>query len=145
MLFAKQVKFLADKTEAEATSATIKIKLGVIWRVWVTFPPGCAGLTKLRLYIDEHPFLPVEKDAYIRGDGITYEVPVSFEIKQKPAIVRVEGWNEDDTYDHTIDVYILVVDKEWIMPVGSTEGILAGLKSLVLRPIIIKPEAEAKT
>jgi len=105
--------------------------------VWITFPAGCAGLTKLRIYHEGHPFLPVNKDNYLRGDNITFQFPVMYEITEEPMLLTIEAWNEDATYSHTIDVLFLILPKALVLPTGSTEGILESLKSLIIRPLVI--------
>jgi len=137
MLYSKQITLLAGKTEATATKSYFKVNKGVISDVWITFPAGCAGLVKLRVYHEGHPFLPVNQDNYLRGDNYTFRFPVMFEILEEPMILTVEGWNEDATYNHTIDIMFLILPKGVVLPVGATEGILESLKSLVIRPLVI--------
>ena len=145
MLYSKQITFPANTTEATATRSKFKVNKGVISSVWVTFPAGCAGLVKLRIYHEGHPFLPVNQDNYLRGSGVTFEFPVMFEIIEEPMLLTVEGWNEDDEYDHIIDVLFLILPKALVLPVGATEGILESLKSLIIRPLIIKEESNEVT
>ena len=128
---------LAGKTEAAATRTRFKVNKGVISNFWITFPAGCAGLVKLRVYHEGHPFLPVNQDNYLRGDNITFSFPVMFEIIEEPMLLTVEAWNEDATYNHTIDIMFLILPKSVVLPVGATEGILESLKSLVIRPLVI--------
>ena len=59
-------------------------------------------------------------------------------------ILTVEGWNEDATYNHTIGIMFLILPKGVVLPVGATEGILESLKSLIIRPLVIKQEAEER-
>jgi len=138
MLYSKQITLSADKTEAEATKSYFQVNKGVISNVWITFPAGCAGLVKLRIYHEGHPFLPVNKDNYLRGDNYTFQFPVMYEITEEPMLLTVEAWNEDETYSHTVDILFLILPKALVLPTGATEGILESLKSLVLRPMIIK-------
>lgn len=137
MLYSKQITLSADKTEAEATKKYFKVNKGVISNIWITFPAGCAGLVKMRIYHEGHPFVPVNQDNYIRGDNYTFEIPVMYEITEEPMILTVEAWNEDATYNHTIDILFLILPKGVVLPVGATEGILESLKSLVIRPLVI--------
>lgn len=113
--------------------------------MWITFPPGCAGLVKLRIYHEGHPFVPVNAENYIRGNNITFQFPVMYEITDEPQILTVEAWNEDETYSHTVDILFLIVDKRLVLPTGATEGILESLKSLVIRPLVIKEVATGET
>ena len=138
MLYSKQITLLAGKTEAEATKSYFKVNKGIIYRVWITFPPGCAGLVKLRIYHEGHPFLPVNQDNYLRGDSVSFEFPMFYEITEEPMLLTVEGWNEDETYNHIVDIMFFVLPKGYVLPVGATEGILESLKSLVLHPMIIE-------
>ena len=133
MLHAKHITLTKGKTEAQATDTKITVNKGVIARVWVHFPPGCAGLVKVRIYHQRHPFLPVDEGAHIQGDAYTYEFPIMFEIKQPPEIITIRAWNTDAVYDHTIDVSFLIIPKMWIQPVGAYEGIIAALKSIFER------------
>ena len=60
-----------------------------------------------------------------------------YEITEEPQLITVEVWNEDDTYEHTVDVMLLILPKEFVLPVGATEGIMKSLSSLIInRPII---------
>ncbi len=138
MLYSKQIKLTHGKTQSTATRAQFKVNKGVISDFWITFPAGCAGLVKLRIYHEGHPFLPVNQDNYLRGDNITFSFPVMFEIIEEPMLLTVEAWNEDATYDHTVDIMFLILPKALVLPVGATEGILESLKSLVLHPMIIE-------
>ena len=145
MLYSNQITIPANTQGSAPTSTKIKLSLGFIHTIWLTFPPGCVGLVKIRMLIDGHPFLPVHQDSYISGDGYTFPFPVMFEITDEPMTLTVEAWNDDDTYNHSIQVIILVLPKELILPSGSTEGILESLKTLVLRPIVIQQAATEET
>ena len=133
MLHAKHIDLTHGKTEADATYTQFQVNQGVIYRLWVHFPPGCASLVKVRIYHQGHPFLPVEEDAYIEGDSYTYEFPIMFEITEPPELITIKAWNTDDTYDHSIDVSFLIIPKEWVQPVGAYEGVIAALKSIFVR------------
>ena len=138
MLYSKQITISANTSQANSSKSYFKVSKGVISNMWITFPAGCAGLVKLRIYHEGHPFVPVNADNYLRGDNVTFQFPVMFEITEEPMALTVEAWNEDATYDHTVDVLFLILPKALVLPVGATEGILESLKSLVLHPMIIK-------
>ena len=133
MLHSKHITLTKNKTEAEATSTRFTVNQGVIFRVWLTFPPGCAGLVKLRIFHEGHPFLPVDNNAFISGDGFVFEYPVMFEITTPPENITIKAWNEDEVYNHTIDVQFLIIPKAWVQPVGASEGIIAALRSLFVQ------------
>ncbi len=132
MLYAKHVTFPAGQTEATKTIKHFSINKGWIYRAWIIFPPGCAGLTKVRVEHQGHPIIPVNKSDYIKADNYTFELPMFFEVKSEPFLITFEGWNEDDTYDHTITLMFLVLPKAFILPVGAVEGIMESLSNLII-------------
>lgn len=133
MLHSKHITLPPRGTESTSLTTQFRVNQGVIYRVWLTFPSGCAGLVKVRVYHEGHPFLPVDKDAYIQGDDYVFEYPVFYEIKEPPELITVEAWNEDDTHTHSIDFQLLIIPKEWVQPVGAYEGVIAALKSIFTR------------
>ena len=137
MLYAKHVLFPFGQTEATKTIEHFHISKGWIYRAWLIFPPGCAGLVKVRLLHQGHPIIPINKSDYVKADNYTFELPMYFPVPTEPFRVTFEGWNEDDTFNHTITLMLLVLPKNVILPVGATEGIMESLKSLVLHPIVI--------
>ncbi len=133
MLYSKHVTFPLGKTEADITREHFNINKGWIYRAWLIFPPGCAGLVKVRIEHKGHPIIPVNKSDYVKADGYVFELPMFHEVKAEPYRITFEGWNEDDTFDHTITLMLLVLPKNFILPVGATEGIMESLSNLIIR------------
>ena len=52
MLYSKHITLTHGKTEAEATKTYIRVNKGMIYYFWISFPPGCHGLVKFRVYIN---------------------------------------------------------------------------------------------
>lgn len=130
MLYSRHVTFPYGQTENTATRERFTVNRGVIYQVFVTFPPGCAGLTKVRIYHEGHPMLPSQKDEYISGDNYTFPFLVFHEIIGAPEQITIEGWNEDDVYDHDVQFLFEILDRKYVMPVGSYEGIIAAMKTI---------------
>jgi len=133
MLYAKHVEFPANKTEAGKRQVRFNINKGWIYRAWLIFPPGCAGLVKIRVLHQGHPIIPVNKTDYVKADNYVFELPMFYEVPEEPYQITFEGWNEDDVHPHTITLMLLVLPKAFILPIGAVEGIMESLKSLILR------------
>ena len=133
MLYSKHVTFPADQTELTKTIEHFGISKGWIYRAWVIFPPGCAGLVKIRVEHEGHPIIPINKSDYIKADSYTFELPMFYEVAEEPYQITFEGWNEDEVHPHTITLMLLVLPKNYIMPIGATEGIMESLGALILR------------
>ena len=135
MLHSKHITIPSGQTEAEPIWTRFKVNQGVFYRVWVVFPAGCAGLVKLRIFHEGHPILPVEADAYLRGDNYVFEIPLFFEIFGAPQLISIQAWNEDDVYEHTIDVMFLIIPRTWILPGGITGGLIQLMRNLFVKPL----------
>lgn len=133
MLYSKHLTLAKGGTEATSTTHNFIANKGVINTIWINFPPGCAGLVKVRVLLNGHTFVPSNADEYINADGYVYKFEPFVEILEEPEQVTIQAWNEDDTYAHVIDVQISIIDRSWIQPIGAYEGIVAALKSLFVR------------
>jgi len=133
MLYARHITVTANTAEATLERTQFKVSKGFIYRAWINFPAGCAGLVKLRILHEGHPILPINKDAYINFDNYIFEVPLYFELKDEPYLITVEAWNEDEVYNHTIDLNLLVLPRAFVLPVGAGEGLIQALHSLIIK------------
>ena len=145
MQYTKDVTFSSSGSSTNQTSAIIKAARGVIHRIEIVFPSGCAGLVHVQLFTGGHPIAPTTFTQTYSGNGDVLEIPEFIELRKDFNIITIKGWNEDDTYDHKILFRIFVLPKEVLLPIGATEGILATIKALILHPIIInKTDLELK-
>lgn len=131
MLHSKHVTVPKNTLETQPVRHQFLINRGTIIRAYIHFPWGCAGLVKLRVLHEGHPFLPVEADAHIRGDDFTFDLPIMYEIRNMPELITIEAWNEDDTYDHTVDVLLLTVPKTRIELLDAIQTIIDVQRNLI--------------
>ena len=137
MQYVKEITFSSGGSSTNQTSANIKAAKGIIHKIELVFPAGCAGLVHIQLFTGGHPIAPSTFGQTYSAENEIILIPEFTELRSDFNTITISGWNEDDTYDHTIRVRIYVLPKEVLLPAGATEGILAGLKSLVLHPIVI--------
>jgi hypothetical protein len=84
---------------------------GVINKIEVQFPSGCAGFAHLAIDRNTHQILPTNIDEYFTSDDTTITTDEEIEIRDKPFMLRIRGYNTDDTYTHTIYVRVYVALK----------------------------------
>ena len=142
MLYTKEIIFTKNGSLTNQISSNIKAARGVIHKVDIVFPPGCAGLVKVAICLGSAPMTPSTAGMTISGDAEIVTIPEFINLRKDFNIVKIKGFNTDDTFDHTIFFRIYVLPKEVLIPVGAQEGILAALKSLVLHPVVIKSSDE---
>jgi len=96
---------------------------GVIQRLAILFPPGCAGLVHLRILHNEHQIWPSTPEKSFIGDSMYAVFDESYHLPDAWNQIRVEGWNLDDSYEHHIWVWIAVLPQTetWTYESGSEE------------------------
>ena len=137
MIYTASIITLANTAEANAKKTDIKVTNGVIHEVSVYFPPGCAGLVYCQIFEGGHQFVPSTEGQFLRGDNIPIDSKEFYEITGAPRWITIKTWNLDDTYDHTIEVFIKQLPRFAILPIGAYEGVMGALKSLVWRGVLI--------
>jgi hypothetical protein len=111
----------ANTAEADARQTTIQLTTGVIHKVDVHFPRGCAGLAHLQFYEGGHQVFPTTLSTDFASDNETISFPTWYVIAAAGEQHWIRTWNLDDTYDHTVTIRIGLM-KEWQL--GVTPGIV---------------------
>ncbi len=114
----------ANTAKAAPTTQELKLTHGVIHRVEVEFPAGCAGLVHCGLLQGIHQLWPTNPDGSFASDDYVIAIYEDYELATEPYVVKFVGWNLDDTYDHTVTVRIGVLDSG---PGRLVNRILVGL------------------
>jgi hypothetical protein len=93
-----------------------KLTNGIIHRVEIGFPKGCAGLVSLAIRRGLHQVWPTNPDGAFNTDNFTILINEHYPLLEVPYILTLVGWNLDDTYDHTLEVRFGILSEEIIMP-----------------------------
>lgn len=99
----------ANTTAAAPVEQEIRITQGVVTRVEVQFPNGCAGLAHCKILHQESQKWPTPPSTSFASDGYTIAVDENFEVDTEPYLLKALCWNLDDTFDHTIYVRVGVL------------------------------------
>jgi len=110
-----------------------KLTQGITHRVEISFPPGCAGLVYLQIFDNAHQVYPTNPGGSFKTDSYTIAFNDYYELKSEPYTLRLVGWNEDDTYDHTLEVRFGILEEKYIKPYEEEMGIIRRLKRLFFR------------
>jgi len=102
-----------------------RVPRGVITEIRLDFPSGCAGFAYVRLFALDKQIYPSNLGAYYRGDGIVYLISDHYPLTEYVQEVRLEGYNLDDTYPHTVTLGLTVAPTE---ARKSATGMLEQLK-----------------
>lgn len=90
-------------------SAEVIVGPGRIVRVEIQFPTGCGGLVHVRVKRWGHQLWPTNPDNWMASHGwiVTWDDDV--DVSQPPLTVLIEGYNEDDTFQHVITFRFITV------------------------------------
>lgn len=103
----------AGRAESTPVEQVMKLTKGVIHRVEVQFPIGCAALAHCRIYHEEHQLFPTNPPGSFATDGYTIPIDDNFELNTEPYSLKARCWNDDDTYQHIITIRVGVLRGEW--------------------------------
>lgn len=122
---------IPKNTPATAPVSTVLyVHPGVVTQVEVFFPPGCAALARIQIYLWEHQAWPSNVDSYFTGDGTQIVFPEDLELVDPPFEFTIYGWNLDDTYSHTPIIRVQVTPVE-----GTLKTILERLTTGPTGPV----------
>lgn len=102
----------ANTTEASPLEEVVKVTHGVLHRVEIAFPAGCAGLAHLVILHWGFQLYPTNPGGSFASDDYTIPIDDYFELFFAPYTLKLRGYNEDDTYSHTITVRIGVLPED---------------------------------
>lgn len=103
---------------------------GIIHRIELGFPKGCAALAHLTIRHGLNQLWPTNADGSFNSDGYTIVINEHYHIRTEPFILTLVGWNFDDTFLHTIEVRFGVLPTEVLMP---EEPFIQAFKKLLTR------------
>lgn len=108
----------ANTTKAAPLEQHVKLSHGVIHRVEVGFPSGCAGLAHLQILEGAHHVWPTNPAGSFNTDDYTIPIDDYYELFEEPYTLTLVGWNEDDTFSHTLEVRFGILPAWVIMASG---------------------------
>jgi len=98
-----------NTTYAQPVSLLCPVSPGVVDRLMLIFPTGCAGLAHVRIYRASHQVWPTNLDGSFASDGEFLDFTENYVLDNEPYAFVLSGWNEDDAYDHTVIVRFNIV------------------------------------
>lgn len=115
--------------EASLEEEEAKLTHGVIHRLEIEFPAGCSGLAHLRILHLDHQLWPTNPGGNFASDNHVIIIDDYYQLYDGPYTLKLQGWNEDETYDHTVTVRI------GILPQAVAEHIYGKLTRTELKTL----------
>jgi hypothetical protein len=112
MLYEFAYSVAANTAKADADEYHLQLTTGIVYRVEVQFPNGCAGLTHCQLEHDGASFIPTNPSGSLASDGHAINIDEEYELTEGRTIITAILWNDDDTFYHTIYIRINILRGE---------------------------------
>ncbi len=123
MLFEASITIPKETTAADPEIVILKIASGIITKIMVRPRPGHAALAHLIILHHEHQIAPSTENMDFSGDTFPIDWEEYYESYQPPYELKLKGWNNDDTYPHTFDVFVAVLPRKAILALAVVDAI----------------------
>jgi len=137
MLFRASITIPANTASTDPTIEMLKIAHGIISKFMVRPRPGHAALAHLVILHHEHQIAPSTEGMDLSGDTFPIDWEEYYESYQPPYELKLKGWNDDDTYPHTFDVFVAVLPRKAIIALAVTDAIKGMPELMFPRPIFM--------
>ncbi len=90
----------------------IVLTKGFIAHIAIKFPSGPAGLLHVSLWNGAVKLFPGDPNQYFSGDNEMIEFYTEYDVPLVVGVYKltIQGWNEDDSYEHGVLVRVWVID-----------------------------------
>ena len=123
MLFQASITIPKNTTKTSPAIVILTIAHGIITKIMVRPRPGHAALAHLVIVHREHQIAPSTENMDLHGDAPPIDWEEYYESYQPPYELKLKGWNDDDTYPHTFDVYVAVLPRKAIISLAVVDAI----------------------
>lgn len=131
MLYVLALTIPANTPQDEPCEVELQLTDGVVTHVEVEFPAGCAGLAHSYATQGVHQVWPTNPEADLCSDNHVIAWDDYQDLDTDPRTLTVGGWNEDDTYDHTITWRIELTDRDIAERLKTTDSLLTKVGKLL--------------
>jgi hypothetical protein len=123
VLFEASITIPANTTAADPETAMLKIAHGIISKIMVRPRPGHAGLAHCVILHHEHQIAPSTEGMDFAGDTFPIDWEEYYECYQPPYELKLKGWNTDDTYEHTFDIFVAILPRKAIVATSVADTV----------------------
>ena len=123
MLFEASITIPKETPSTAPEEKILRIAHGIISKIMVRPRPGHAALAHCVILHHEHQIAPSTENMDFAGDAFPIDWEEYYEVYQPPYELKIKGWNEDDTYEHTFDIFVAVLPRKGIIATAVVDSI----------------------
>jgi len=106
----------ANTPEDQPAVTTVEVEGEVLDELAYLIPPGWSALAYFSLFYGIKQIYPYEAGTWVTGDNLYRQVPIKWRLPESPCKLTLKGYNEDDTYPHTVYMWLLTTTIEEARP-----------------------------
>lgn len=107
-----ELEIPAGTSAGDPQISALTLPRGTIREISLLFPPGCAGLAHVAIFLGNSQLWPSTPDRYYSGGDTLIEFPENYALADTWNYIECRGWNEDNSYSHTIMIRFTVLAEE---------------------------------
>lgn len=115
MIYALDFLLAKQATPAIIEHQVLKVTKGLVYKVEFHFPPGCGGLVHMAVFDGGFQVWPSSSGVNFHTDNFAISFEDIYMKLAAPFQFDFYGYNEDETYEHTIHCRIAMVSKDIFM------------------------------
>ena len=115
MIYTATITIDANTAEVDAVRTVLRVGKGLIWRIEVEFPPGCAGLAHLKINDGLYQLFPATPGESFASDGTVIGFDDLYLKNSAPFEFAITTWNLDEAWPHTLQVRVAMASAEAFM------------------------------
>jgi len=112
MLYAVEVEIPAQTSTTTPQVTTLALTEGVIKRIWLRWRFGAGNLCGVRLFYASFQYWPLTMGQWFPSTVYPLEFEERFPVQREPYTLKIETFNNDDIFSHTLWVAVLVMREE---------------------------------
>jgi len=128
VLYKEEITTPINTARTSPMRTELELAVGVVSRVSLSFPAGCAGLVGLRVLDGLLQLWPLTPGEWFITDNFTIDFPENRFLTNGAKTYTVESFNEDTHYAHTISLQVHVAEPS-VDPTAQVRQILEALES----------------
>jgi len=94
----------------------VEVEGDVLAELAYLIPPGWTALAHFAVFYGIKQIYPVEAGTWVTGDNLYRPVALRWHLPESPAKLTIKGYNQDDTYPHTVYLWLLTKPEEEALP-----------------------------
>jgi len=130
-IYTAKLTIPANTPRDSPVSVSVSLEKAVLVRISIRIPPGHEALAGLRIKYGRLQLWPEEPDTWLSGDDEAITWDEYFVLPDDPTRLILEGYNEDDTYEHSFLVRFMTLPKAIAYPWMAVNRFVRMLSKLI--------------